>query len=132
MPARVRARKLPPSFKLTVEYGSGYESLLGLAMFTGDEPQESYEVGKAWFARARAAAPRELTVAVRSLLGTEGAQWLLLLGMVHEAGGDFSVQSLLRHLSRRPAGEVKEAFMGGRLPPGRSQDVSAGATRRLA
>ncbi|HEX3630759.1 MAG TPA: metalloregulator ArsR/SmtB family transcription factor [Candidatus Dormibacteraeota bacterium] len=132
MAARVRARQTPTSFRLTVEHGTGYEALLGLSMFAGDEPQGSYEVGKAWFVKARAAAPRELTEAVRSLVGTEGAQWFLLLGMVHEAGGDQSVERLLGHLGRLPAGQVKQAFIGGRLPPGRSHDASSGAPRRLA
>lgn len=106
----------PPPFVASLEWGTGYEALLGLSMFTGDEPQESYEVGKVWFARARAKASRELVTALRELLGNDGPRWFLLLGLVHEAGGSHDVARLLSHLRAMPAAEVLTALIGGRLP----------------
>jgi DNA-binding transcriptional ArsR family regulator len=106
----------PPPFTAALEGGTGYEALLALSMFTGDEPQESYEVGKAWFARARAAASSELVTALRRLVGGEGPRWFLLLGLVHEAGGSHDTKSLLSHLRAIPAADVLIALIGGRLP----------------
>src|SRR6202035_1782703 len=85
-------------------------------MFTGDEPQESYEVGKAWFARARAAAPSGLVTALRRLVGSEGPRWFLLLGLVHEGGGAHGTTRLLSYLRALPAADVLIALIGGRLP----------------
>jgi DNA-binding transcriptional ArsR family regulator len=106
----------PPPFAASLEWGTGYEALLGLSMFTGDEPQESYEVGKGWFARVRAAASRELVSALRKLVGTDGPRWFLLLGMVHEAGGAHDVERLLSHLRTMSSTDVLIALIGGRLP----------------
>src|ERR1700724_2188627 len=105
----------PPPFAASLEWGTAYEALLGLSMFTGDEPQESYEVGKAWFARARAASS-ELVTALRRLAGTDGPRWFLLLGMVNEAGGAHDVERLLTHLRATSAVDVLIALIGGRLP----------------
>src|ERR1700738_217116 len=106
----------PPPFAAALESGTGYEALLGLSMFTGDEPQESYEGGKAWFARGRAAASRELVSALRKPVGHDGPRWFLLLGMVHEAGGAHEVERLLSHLRSMSPTDVLIALMGGRLP----------------
>ena len=113
---------VPPPFAASLEWGTGYEALLGLSMFTGDEPQESYEVGKAWFARARAAASRELVTALRRLAGTDGPRWFLLLGLAHEAGGSHDTKRLLSHLRAMPAADVLIALIGGRLPALRTAD----------
>jgi DNA-binding transcriptional ArsR family regulator len=101
-------------------------------MFTGDEPQESYEVGKAWFARARAAASRELVTALRRLAGTDGARWFLLLGLVHEAGGARDVERFLTYLRAMPADEVLIASIGGRLPALRTTEGQALVKAALA
>lgn len=106
----------PRSFAASLEWGTGYEALLGVSMFTGDEPQESYEVGKRWFVRARALASRELVAALRTLVGTDGARWFLLLGLVHEAGGAHDMERLLAHLRGSAAADVQIAWIGGRLP----------------
>lgn len=106
----------PPPFTAALEWGTGYEALLGISMFTGDERQDSYEVGKAWFARARAAASSKLVTALRSLVGTDGPRWFLLLGMVHEAGGAHDVGRLLSHIRSRRPEDVLIALVGGRLP----------------
>jgi DNA-binding transcriptional ArsR family regulator len=114
-----------PPFAASFEWGTAYEALLGLSMFTGDEPQESYEVGKAWFARARAAASSELVTALRRLAGTDGARWFLLLGMVHEAGGAHDVERLLAHLRAMSSVDVLIALIGGRLPALRTAEGQA-------
>src|SRR2546429_2629563 len=88
----------PPPFSASLEWGTGYEALLALSMFTGDERQDSYDVGKAWFAKARAAASPQLVKALRALLGADGPRWFLMLGMVHEAGGARGVARLLSPL----------------------------------
>ena len=106
----------PPPFVATLEWGTGYEALLALSMFTGDEPQDSYEVGKAWFTKARAAASAQLVSALRALVGTDGPRWFLLLGMVHEAGGAHDVGRLLSHLRSSRPDDVLTALIGGRLP----------------
>lgn len=111
-----RTTSAPPLFAASLEWGTGYEALLGLSMFTGDEPPESYEVGKAWFARTRAKASRELVSALRKLVASDGPRWFLLLGMVHEAGGDHAVERLLTHLRGVSPTEVLIALIGGRLP----------------
>ena len=36
----------PPPFSASLEWGTGYEALLALSMFTGDERQDTYEAGK--------------------------------------------------------------------------------------
>src|ERR1700736_4606600 len=105
-----------PPFAATLEWGTGYELLLSLSMFTGDERQDSYEVGKAWFARTRAAASSRLVTALKALVGTDGPRWFLLLGMVHEAGGAHDVDRLLARLRAMSAVDVLIALIGGRLP----------------
>lgn len=121
-----------PPFAASLEWGTGYEALLGLSMFTGDEPQESYEVGKAWFARVRAAASRELVTALRTLAGSDGPGWFLLLGMVHDAGGAHDVDRLLTHLRAMPADDVLLASIGGRLPALRTAEGRALVKAALA
>jgi len=106
----------PPPFVATLEWGTGYEALLALSMCTGDEPQDSYELGKAWFTKARAAASAQLVSALRALVGTDGPRWFLLLGMVHEAGGAHDVGRLLSHLRSSRPDDVLTALIGGRLP----------------
>src|SRR2546423_12138757 len=76
----------PPPFSASLEWGTGYEALLALSMFTGDERQDSYDVGEVWFVKARAAASPPLGKALRALLGTDGPRRFLLLGRVHPAG----------------------------------------------
>jgi DNA-binding transcriptional ArsR family regulator len=122
----------PPPYTASLEGGTGYEALLGLSMFTGDEPHESYEVGKAWFARVRAAASRELVTALRTLVGSDGPRWFLLLGMVHEAGGAHDVERLLRHLRTLSAVDVLTALIGGRLPALRTAEGQTLVKRALA
>src|ERR1700736_3371934 len=122
----------PPPFAAALESGTGYEALLGLSMFTGDEPQESYEVGKAWFARARAAASGELVAALRRLAGGDGPRWFLLLGLAHEAGGARDVERLLTHLRAMPADDVLIASIGGRLPALRTAEGRALVKAALA
>ena len=124
--------RVPPPYAAFLEWGTGYEVLLGLSMFTGDEPQESYEVGKAWFARARAAASRELVTALRGLAGTDGPRWFLLLGLAHEAGGAQDVKHLLTHLRAMPADDVLIASIGGRLPALRTAEGQALVKAALA
>lgn len=101
-------------------------------MFTGDEAESSYEVGKAWFARARQAASKALEAAVRKLVGGDGQRWFNLLGMAHEAGPHHSVDDLLARLDQLPATEVHRALSGGRLPAGRREDRNAASVRRMA
>ena len=112
----------PPPFSASLEWGTGYEALLALSMFTGDERQDSYDVGKAWFAKARAAASPQLVKALRALLGTDGPRWFLMLGMVHEAGGARDVARLLSHLRGSRPDEVLTALIGGRLPALRTRE----------
>src|SRR5438105_5127998 len=112
----------PPPFSASLEGGTGYEALLALSMFTGDERQDSYDVGKAWFAKARAAASPQLVKALRALLGADGPRWFLMLGMVHEAGGARDVARLLSHLRGSRPDEVLTALIGGRLPALRTRE----------
>jgi DNA-binding transcriptional ArsR family regulator len=72
-------------------------------------------VGKAWFTRARAAASRRLVTALRTLVGTDGSRWFLLLGMVHEAGGDHDVARLASRIRRSRPADVLIALLGGRM-----------------
>src|ERR1700674_2053000 len=105
-PSMRRSVSGPPVLAATLEWGEGYEALLALAMFTGDEPEESYEVGRDWFVRARRAASPSLKAAIKNLVGTTGPRWFLLLGLVHELGGRRDVASLLAHLRKLPAEDV--------------------------
>src|ERR1700737_5666887 len=102
-----------PPFAATLEWGTGYEALLALSMFTGDERQDSYEVGKAWFARTRAAASSRLLTALKALVGSDGPRWFLLLGMVHEAGGGHDVDRLLAYIRGSRPEDVLVALVGG-------------------
>src|SRR2546430_6468284 len=112
----------PPPFSASLEWGTGYEVLLALSMFTGDERQDSYDVGKAWFVKARAAASPQLVKALRALLGADVPRWFLMLGMVHEAGGARDVARLLSHLRGSRPDEVLTALIGGRLPALRTRE----------
>src|SRR2546421_2915136 len=112
----------PPPFSASLEWGTGYEALLALSMVTGDERQDSYEVGKAWFSEARTAASPQLVKALRALLGTDGPRWFLMLGMVHEAGGAHDVARLLSHLRASRPDDVLTALIGGRLPALRTRE----------
>src|SRR5256886_739836 len=112
----------PPPFSASLEWGTGYEALLALSMVTGDERQDSYDVGKAWFSKARAAASPHLVKALRALLGTDGPRWFLMLGMVHEAGGAHDVARLLSHLRGSRPDDVLTALIGGRLPALRTRE----------
>src|SRR2546430_17642304 len=96
----------PPPFSASLEWGTGYEALLALSMFTGDERQDSYDAGKAWFSKARAAASPQLVKALRALLGTDGPRWFLMLGMVHEAGGAHEFPPPPSHPPGSPPGHV--------------------------
>ena len=128
--ARLRPPLAPPSYRLTIEHGTGYEALLGLSMFTGDEAQDSYEAGKTWFTQARRAASKELASSVRRLLGTNGQRWFNLLGMAHESGHEHSVADLLDQVGELRATEVDRALNGGRLPAGRQQGMDSGSGGR--
>jgi DNA-binding transcriptional ArsR family regulator len=130
--ARIRPdAQATASYRLTVEHGTGYEALLGLSMFTGDEAEDSYDVGKPWFVAARRAASKELTIAVRTLLGGDGRRWFNLLGMAHEAGARHSVADLLGRLRHLRAADVHRAISGGRLPAGRRHGAHGASIRRL-
>src|SRR2546430_13324307 len=115
----------PPPFSASLEWGTGYEALLALSMVTGDERQDSYEVGKAWFSEARTAASPQLVKALRALLGTDGPRWFLMLGMVHEAGGAHAVARLLSHLRGSRPDEGPTALIGRRLPALRTPEGPA-------
>src|SRR5256714_15338197 len=104
----------PPPFSASLEWGTGYEALLALSMFTGDERQDSYDGGKAWFVKARAAASPQLVKALRALLSTGGPPRFLMLGMVHEAGGARRGARLLSHLRGSPPDEDPPALIGRR------------------
>src|SRR5438045_4344675 len=112
----------PPPFSASLEWGTGYEALLALSMFTGDERQDSYDAGKAWFSKARVAASPQLVKALRALLGTDGPRWFLMLGMVHEAGGAHDVARLLSHLRGSRPDDVLTVLIGGRLPALRTRE----------
>jgi DNA-binding transcriptional ArsR family regulator len=105
-----------PVLAAEVEWGEAYEALLALAMFTGDEAEESYDVGQDWFVRARRAASPSLKAAIKRLVGRTGPRWFLLLGLVHEMGGRRDVAALLAHLRKAPAQDVLLALLGGHLP----------------
>src|SRR5436309_9596107 len=122
----------PPPFSASFEWGTGYEALLALSMFTGDERQDSYDAGKAWFSKARAAASPQLVKALRALLGTDGPRWFLMLGMVHEAGGAHDVARLLSHLRASRPDDVLTALIGGRLPALRTREAHTHVNSALA
>ena len=99
-----------------LESGEAYEGLLALAMFTGDEPEDSYAVGRRWFTEARRAASPALRVAIKELVGSTGARWFFFLGLVHEAGGARDIAALLARLGSMAPEEVLLVLLGGRLP----------------
>lgn len=112
----------PLPLAVEVDYGLAYEVLLALSMFTGDESQDSYEVGKEWFRRTRRSASPELRASVKELVGRAGSRWFLLLGLVHEGGGKRDVASFLTHLRSVPAPAVLSALLGGHLRTLRTAD----------
>jgi DNA-binding transcriptional ArsR family regulator len=122
----------PPVLAAEVEWGEAYEALLALAMFTGDESEESYDVGQDWFVRARRAASPSLKAAIKKLVGRTGPRWFLLLGLVHEVGARRDVASLLAHLRKAPAQDVLLALLGGHLPRLRLEEGRRLVVRALA
>src|SRR5437879_6119981 len=105
-----------PALEASFESGEAYEGLLALAMFTGDEPEDSYAVGRRWFTEARRAASPALRVAIKELVGSTGARWFFFLGLVHEAGGARDIAALLARLGSMAPEEVLLVLLGGRLP----------------
>jgi DNA-binding HxlR family transcriptional regulator len=105
-----------PSMPANIEWGEAYEALLALAMFTGDEPEDTYEVGAEWFNHARRRASPRLKEALKQLLGGTGGRWFLLLGLALEVGGRHDVEALLDHLRELSSTDVLLALIGGRLP----------------
>src|SRR4029077_12641956 len=87
-----------PALEAKLESGEAYEGLLALAMFTGDEPEDSYAVGRRWFNEARRSASPALRRAVKELLGGSGSRWFFFLGLVHESGGARDTAVLLDRL----------------------------------
>jgi DNA-binding transcriptional ArsR family regulator len=111
-----RSDSVLPAMPARVEWGEAYEALLALAMFTGDEPEDSYEVGRDWFKQARRRASPRLKEALKQLLDGSGARWFLLLGLVHELGGRRDQAGLLDGVRQQSATEVLLELVGGRLP----------------
>lgn len=103
--------------EVVFDWGGGYEALLALAMFTGDEPQPSYEVGRRWFTAVRKRASPALQEGIRRLTGGAGQQWFLLLGMVHAAAGQRDLAALLAHVKALPPEEIQRTLLGAHLPP---------------
>ena len=105
-----------PALEASFESGEAYEGLLALAMFTGDEPEDSYTVGRRWFTEARRAASPALRAALKQLVGSTGSRWFFLLGLVHEAGGARDIAVLLDRLGSTAPEEILLVLLGGRLP----------------
>src|ERR1700730_6221318 len=115
-PSLHRAGSRPPVLAAAVEWGEAYEVLSALAMFTGDEHEESYEVGPDWFLHARRAASSNVKAAIKKLVGKTGPRWFLLLGLVHEMGGRRDLASLVARLRKSRAEDILLALLGGHLP----------------
>jgi DNA-binding transcriptional ArsR family regulator len=115
-PSLRSAGSRPPALAATVEWGEAYEALSAIAMLTGDEPEDSYEVGPSWFTQTRRAASSNLKAAIKKLVGRTGPRWFLLLGLTHEAGGRRDVASLVSRLRKSRAEDVLLALLGGHLP----------------
>jgi DNA-binding transcriptional ArsR family regulator len=113
---RIRDRSgTAPELPAILEWGSAYEALLGLSMFTGDERQESYEVGRNWFRRARRLASRRLRDQLATLMGSAGPRWFLLLGLAHESSTPRDVDALLHKASSMAAEDLFAALLGGQF-----------------
>jgi DNA-binding transcriptional ArsR family regulator len=105
-----------PAMRVRVEWGEAYEGLLALAMFTGDEAEDSYQVGPVWFKQSRRRASNRIKEALLQLLGGTGGRWFLLLGLVHELGGGHDLTELSEGVKQLSPREVLLALIGGRLP----------------
>lgn len=113
---RIRDRSgAAPEVPVSLEWGSAYEALLGLSMFTGDEPQDSYEVGRRWFRQVGRLASPVLRESVRALFGESGSRWFFLLGLAHESGGRRDVDALLRRAGSMTPDDLLAALLGGRF-----------------
>jgi DNA-binding transcriptional ArsR family regulator len=107
---RVRGIPAPRQPAVAVDWGLAYESLIGLALFIGGEPENTYEVGPAWFKSVRRKASPELRAMARAVAGTEGYGVVGLAGLARETGGR-RVADLVSRLRADHTGEVKSALL---------------------
>ena len=103
---RVRGAPAPRTPTVEVDWGLGYEALIGLALLIGGEPESTYEVGEKWFKDVRRKASPELRSAARKRAGSEGYILVGLAGMARESGGR-SVSALVARMRKDVSSQVK-------------------------
>ena len=108
---RVRGVPAPRQPAVAVDYGLGYEGLIGLALFIGGEVDSSYELGEAWFRTLRRRASPALRTAARKLVGKEGYGLVGLTGLVHSSGGKRTLADLVARLRKDRFNETKRALL---------------------
>jgi biotin operon repressor len=109
---RVRGVPAPRQPAVAVDWGLAYESLIGLALFIGGEPENTYEVGPAWFKAVRRKASPELREAARTFAGKEGYIMVGLTGLARETGGR-RVAELVARMRADRTSLVKGALLHG-------------------
>lgn len=107
---RVRGVTAPRQPAVSVDWGLAYEALVGLALFVGEEPETSYEVGEAWFKSVRRKASSELRDGARKLLGKQGYPIIGLSGLIAESDGRH-VGALIERLRQDRNGDAKRSLL---------------------
>ena len=102
-----------PAFRspeVAIDWGLGYEALVGLALFIGGEPDSTYELGESWFRTLRRKASPGLRDAARQLVGKEGYLVTGLAGLLREERAK-SVAAVVARMRRDRSGETKRALL---------------------
>jgi biotin operon repressor len=106
----VRGVTVPRHPPVSVDWGLAYEALIGLALFVGEEAEQSYEVGEAWFKSVRRKASPGLRQAAKQLFGKQGYPVVGLAGLAQAAGAR-RVSALVARIRRDRSGQVKRAML---------------------
>ena len=106
----------PPSVTLDVDWGTGYELVLGIRMLVDrDEEAGTYAVGPDWFRRTRDVAGDALLDAIDSYSGGHEILFGYLLAIVASAPSPRSAESVVTTLEQTPADELRRIQLGERL-----------------
>ena len=108
--------RVPRALAVDVDWGTGYELVLGLRMFVDtDEDEATYAVGPAWFERVRTLLGRDLLAAIDRYSGGHEILFGYILAIVAEAPPPRTAQALVDAIRRRDPLDLRRLLLGGRL-----------------
>jgi DNA-binding transcriptional ArsR family regulator len=100
--------------QVIVDWGSAYELLLGLSVFSDIEPETSYAVGETWFDEVRVKAPKALRDDIQRLAVGSEHLFGYLIGLVPSLP-EPTVAALLEHVEQLDPIELRLWLLGYHL-----------------